>query len=299
MVLQFPDDYPDTPACKAMEEATQAELQAKYSRMPPAKRPNYVKMAVASPFRCPWSQLVDEWHKRALALPQRHEDSVSDGHPRTVPTIYTVLRCRKSLAQVASAISGGGVKPKGAASSSETLDAAMVAESQVDVVFREILAAHPYCLVPVYLKCPLRGTPDDFSMICIPSLDDLQSLARDPRYGGPIEPLRKGNKNSRKKGCSQTQSVKPGDLSTTLAVDAEMTECDSEQKGSKRACSRVIIGYVKHGGFTFTTGHGCGIGFVALPGLAQLVCQTAKTLKVLVRSPASRQYRFAGISVIS
>lgn len=38
-----------------------------FTRRPPAKRPNYVKLGTLAPFCCPWEQLTQDWESRVQA----------------------------------------------------------------------------------------------------------------------------------------------------------------------------------------------------------------------------------------
>ncbi|KAG1665116.1 Ribonucleases P/MRP protein subunit POP1 [Nymphon striatum] len=56
--LHVPDDYPDTTATHEIEKTEEKLRLEKYFKIPPAKRPNYVKFGTASPFSFPWEVLV-------------------------------------------------------------------------------------------------------------------------------------------------------------------------------------------------------------------------------------------------
>ncbi|KAI8588924.1 NUC188 domain-containing protein [Geranomyces variabilis] len=54
----FPYDYPETTAQEAYAKMTGAELEAKWKRMPPAKRLNFVKVGIKHPFASPFENLA-------------------------------------------------------------------------------------------------------------------------------------------------------------------------------------------------------------------------------------------------
>lgn len=59
----FPSDYPDTTAgCFDAMEACQ-NLMSDYYLRPPAKRINYSKIGIASPFFNPWNELLAYWRQ--------------------------------------------------------------------------------------------------------------------------------------------------------------------------------------------------------------------------------------------
>jgi len=57
--------YLDTSAGEAEESARADQLEARYFALPPKKRPNYARLAVAAPFRPAWSRLLAEWGENA------------------------------------------------------------------------------------------------------------------------------------------------------------------------------------------------------------------------------------------
>lgn len=52
---------PDSDAGKEHERRIESELRDKYFRLPPSKRVNYIKLAINSPFICPWKKLLNDW----------------------------------------------------------------------------------------------------------------------------------------------------------------------------------------------------------------------------------------------
>ena len=54
-------DAPDTQAGAAEQEREAAIHKELHLKMPPNKRPNFVKLGVASPFSCPWKTLLADW----------------------------------------------------------------------------------------------------------------------------------------------------------------------------------------------------------------------------------------------
>ena len=57
----FPNDFPDTQAGEAYNDKLKRDGEAQYKRYPPAKRPNYDRFGVKSPFSPPWRELVNNW----------------------------------------------------------------------------------------------------------------------------------------------------------------------------------------------------------------------------------------------
>ncbi|VDI55209.1 ribonuclease P/MRP protein subunit POP1 [Mytilus galloprovincialis] len=129
----------------------------------------------------------------------------------------------------------------------------------------------------------LRGVPDEHAMICIPVDKDIELLQKDKTYSGPKEPVHK-DKNKTQKQKNMTQSL------------AELKSVDSASC-MRKSCSREIIGFVNHGGFSLGSGNGRGQGFCTTKGL-QYLSQHTSPFYVLVRNPSSYQYRFAYINII-
>jgi hypothetical protein len=64
------EQYLDTTAGEAEETAKADQLEARYFALPPKKRSNYARLAVAAPFRPSWSCLLAEWRRENAPLPQ-------------------------------------------------------------------------------------------------------------------------------------------------------------------------------------------------------------------------------------
>ena len=360
-VPHFPDDMPDTAAGKIYESSEKEKLEAKYSARPPAKRPNYTKLGTPAPFHFPWKQLVNEWKSTtSVAYSGSESDMEVTNQIETKEvlesrtdvelerTSFTVLRARKQL-RLLQRISVPGLngnvrdkrkQPRHNLSQKSVSHSKIEATSseQFDLDYQQLTLNVQFysSLVPVLLNMVMRGTAKPFSMVCIPSQEDLLELKKDHNYGGPLEPLHK-DPNKQKNKKKQCDKEKPASGSS---LDADMkrvlnqasigplsgstkTETQYEKDGKKDAekdcpksensvvdqnsttpyettcCSRKIIGFVKNGGYALASGHGAGLAFCAYVGLLDLL--KSKKLNdnciVLVRSPQSLQYRFAYLSV--
>lgn len=65
----------------------------------------------------------------------------------------------------------------------------------------------------------------------------------------------------------------------------------------RNSCSRQVMGFVTKGGFKYTNGHCCAVGYIALNSLPEFFSVNSKT-KVLIRNTTSRQYRLAKLDII-
>lgn len=69
-----------------------------------------------------------------------------------------------------------------------------------------------------------------------------------------------------------------------------------ETKIIRHSCSREVMGFIKHGDFSFLLAKTKGIGYITIGALKKLF--DMKENKVLVRNTNSRQYRVAVLNII-
>uniref|UniRef100_A0A182MKV6 Uncharacterized protein n=1 Tax=Anopheles culicifacies TaxID=139723 RepID=A0A182MKV6_9DIPT len=279
---------PDTVHGK--EEAAHKHTDAlkRYFNRPNNKRVNYTKLAIASPFRCPWTQLVQEWN---------------NAHPST-DRPYFVLRDQEALAKLKLAldrkfnVQSIGLPPDALVPVLLTLktrgnpgdNAIICLPNRAD--FRtnkhnRLSAVHG----PVYVE-PVRKDPHGAERIVLRA-QHLKTLKR----------LRK----RRVREKQRLQRANPGVLvripkANNRALVQEQLKRMAElwipatPATIRNQCTRECFGYMTHGGFSLSEGTVNGIGYVAAKGLEKLfkIC-TKGTIKVLVRGTRTRGYRFATI----
>ena len=190
------------------------------------------------------------------------------------------------------------------------------------------------CLAPVKISIEGKGRPKNFSLICIPSVDDLKSLRLKPKWSGPVQKfssdpnederkkLRKNKKiilkRSRKRAyrCRKLaeaaanllelpkRSKKLSKLTPdrNYILKKEYREKMEELYLPKcmkvrNSCDREVIGYVTRGDFSFSEAKGIGMGYVVLESLLNLIDQQNDL--VLTRNTQTRQYRFARIEILN
>ena len=274
--LHFPEDYPDTSAGQRREEDEAKARQEKYERMPPAKRPNYDKLSVAAPFRAPWEKLLEEWSlqsnsaasssSNSSAVPMECENSV-DETAQSEELKAVVLRNKQKLRQ---------------------LDKLCLGKAMIDTL--PVLTSAT--LVPVHLRMIQRGTPSQSALICLPTKEDLETLAKDPKAAGPIEPLR---------AVSETApSCKLGAGSETTRTSSSQLSNTSKTPGIslRKSCARELIGVVQHGGYSLSQGQGAAKGMVAYGAMHTILqLRPQQPAIVLLRPAHSLQYRYAYLSV--
>uniref|UniRef100_A0A8C0EZF0 POP1 homolog, ribonuclease P/MRP subunit n=1 Tax=Bubo bubo TaxID=30461 RepID=A0A8C0EZF0_BUBBB len=181
-------------------------------------------------------------------------------------------------------------------------------------VFLPILMSYPRALVWVNLSLLRKGNPELHAMICIPTEDDLLHLSKNKLFCGPQEPKHRDIfkhkvqklKEEKKKKKKDNMKALEGD---PLGIpDKEATEehedlilglwADALPDVTSH-CSRTLLGYVTRGDFSLAVGCGEALGFVSLTGLLYMLHNQPADKKgiVLLRTPASLQYRFARLNI--
>ena len=297
--LLFPHDYPDSVAGKKHQLEVEFSMVEKYNRKPPAKRPNYVKLGVSSPFYCPWFLLVKYWLEQDKTEEKQGFDKyasfVSEGAD------YFVLRERKVLRKLGNILEIESLKFADGKSRRPFQSKEKLMKLKMEV-FEEVRIKYRKTLVPVRVDMLHKGTPAFCAQICIPSKADLDSLKADQTYGGPVEPLHRDQKKLDHKKAKRELKETTGKKKVKLKLDQTMKLfSDNEKEAEIQVCDRKVIGYLNSGGFSLGVGNGHGIGFCATLGLYFLLKSVDRDigLLVLVRNPTSRQYRFAKLSLIS
>lgn len=307
--LLFPNDFPDTTAGLEFELEQERECVEKYNRVPPAKRVNYTKLNVPSPFRCPWGKLTEECvisliengnangagetgmthrlENHGLEKMDTSEDSGKcSSDDRVKSRQFFVLRSEKHLRQLQRLCSP---------------DRKVVCNNQKgnNITVDSILDEQLYrALIPVQIHMVNRGSSGQFSLICIPTPEDLSKLEKDKNYGGPLEPLRQDPLLIEKKKVKK--ELKDKGIKKKVKVDRTLKNLEEKGSTVMRCGSREVIGYLNSAGFSFGVGNGAGLGFVAAQGLRKLLQRPGgkSGAIVLVRSTASLQHRFARMSVL-
>ena len=302
-VLHFPDGFPDTPTGRVAEDEQRAALEGKYKRMPPAKRPNYIKLGIVAPFHFPWRQLVTDWvQTQSLKVIETKPEQKTDGTEQKMHTDsevgrdnmtsgdVVVLRNKRLLQQLDEVCSGqyDGRRRKVPKASTQYKSVREGYGDKRESVLNACIP-HKACLVAVRLRASHRGVVEPFSVVSIPTPDDLLALQQDRKHGGPLEPYHQED---------QPDKVQKTDTKGEVKKTKGLCEDVSNVRDYS---SRSAIGFVKQGGYHLCDGRGAGIGFVVVEGLRTLLeskraDETSTT--VLVRSPRSNQYRYASLSIL-
>lgn len=112
------------------------ELRAKYFRKPPNRRQNYQKLAIVSPFRAPFSELLRDWNSSHAA----QDNALTQN--------FHILRDRALLQKILLHIQG----------KCKTFPPEIPSNSLIQLQF---------CMKS-------RGNLEDYSLICLPTRDDFK-----------------------------------------------------------------------------------------------------------------------------
>ncbi|XP_071964553.1 ribonucleases P/MRP protein subunit POP1-like [Antedon mediterranea] len=319
---EFPLDYPDTQSGKLYAKSLREELVTSYMKKPPAKRLNYSKVGTENPFSHPWDELVVYWRTNAewkdLSSAEKNEQLI-DLNPESENTDIFILRSNQHLYQLQNQCIGKCFKPstkyekivKEKQRKTESTQADLK-ENIASVFTNETFLKLKSSLVFVIMRMLNRGAPSMFSMICLPSKEDLEALESNPSSPGPIEPKHTGSPTPRvgkkresvkhKKGQHDKKELDvkghQSELDKEIALKLQTSTTD-EISTNIDCCSRTIIGYVTNGAQAFSVGVGCSVGLCSFVGLVKLLQQKVpeRHAVVLIRDSKSLQYRYAYIKI--
>ncbi|GAB6033483.1 Ribonucleases P/MRP protein subunit pop1 [Chamberlinius hualienensis] len=276
----FPDEYPDTLSSKSLETTENTELTDKYFRYPPNKRPNYVKLGVATPFSFPWSRLLKEWASKTV-----FENVIIDANPSEN---FFVVRNRKVIKKLQNLAS--------------KVDRLKCDENEAENILG-ILGFTNFCkaLVACTLRASTRGCLTKFALICKPCDTDMQRKSKndtddlEPHHRDDTKKLRKLTKRQKKSSDTNLDDeVRDKLLANTDVLFSTPDELISNN-------SKPLMGFVKNGQFSLSKGKSIGIGFVSLIALLQLLNESKRENTspfFYIRSTHSFQYRTASFTIM-
>nr|XP_056710449.1 ribonucleases P/MRP protein subunit POP1 [Euleptes europaea] len=220
---------------------------------------------------------------------------------------FCVLRSRKILRQVSAWCQPTHVKTRRIRHRASKLDQQKLTEDAL----LSVVQCYPRALVWVCLTLLKKGSPELHAMVCVPSKEDLLQLSKDKNFCGPQEPKHSDvfkRKVLKQKEIKKREKIgKAGQDCSSSAKHVTPTEQEDLTLGLwpdplpdvTSHCSRVLLGFVTQGDFSLALGCGEALGFVTLTGLLQMLLDQPEEQKglVLLRNPASLQYRFARLSV--
>ncbi|XP_075405564.1 ribonucleases P/MRP protein subunit POP1 [Tenrec ecaudatus] len=175
-----------------------------------------------------------------------------------------------------------------------------------------ILGPLPRALVWVSLALLHKGSPEPHTMICVPAQEDLLCLSRDGRYQGPQErkhsdpfksrllKQKQREKLAKRQGLRSAVPKGPAGEGPTPAHEGVTRGLWSGPLPPVAShCSRPLLGFVTQGDFSMAVGCGEALGFVSLTGLLDMLSRQGAGERglVLLRPPASLQYRFGRLAI--
>nr|XP_005316369.2 ribonucleases P/MRP protein subunit POP1 isoform X1 [Ictidomys tridecemlineatus] len=175
-----------------------------------------------------------------------------------------------------------------------------------------ILDHFPRALVWVSLSLLRKGSPEPLTMICVPTEEDFLQLSQDQHYCGPQEarhsdPFKSIILKQKEKKKMDRRQNREFAASEGLAVETPAAGQGAltlglwpgPLPGMIAHCSRILLGFVTQGDFSMAVGCGEALGFVSLTGLLDMLPRQPAAGRglVLLRPPASLQYRFARIAI--
>lgn len=314
------------------------ELREAYFRLPPDKRPNYIKLGVACPFQCQWGDLLRDW------APSQRINGTEDhlkSHLVQSPRSFFVLRDFRKIQVINNFITETW-------STLMKRSSDMKCESALEILFDQFptFPNQDESLLPVRVEAFHKGVTDNFSMICIPTAEDVANLVKDFKTE-PSEPphddknhnirqkMRKDHKSElirlRRQRVRSKRSAENSSSNQDIAIPSKLKGSPTQELVStynqkmeelwllntssfgtiRNSCSREVAGFVTRGDFCFTEAKGCGVGYItysSLQSLLKLWIQSfprnqnssfkSRGVTVLIRSPQSYQYRLGKLSLI-
>ncbi|KAM5281408.1 ribonucleases P/MRP protein subunit POP1 [Ctenodactylus gundi] len=231
----------------------------------------------------------------------------SENHVAATRSQLCVLRSKKLLKQLSAWCGPNSEKQRRAA----WWDPGRGQQELSSEACLAIVDRFPRALVWVSLSLLRKGSPEPHTMICVPAKEDLLQLSQDRQYCGPQEsrhsdPFKSVILKQKERKKMEKRQNRGHASSENLAAGAPMRQevltlglWPGSLTGVTSHCSRVLLGFVTQGDFSMAVGCGEALGFVSVTGLLDMLSSQPATERglVLLRAPASLQYRFARITI--
>lgn len=276
---------PDTVLGRKEADRISAMTREIYFRKPPNKRTNYRKISIASPFMCPFSQLIKEWNGSSESFYVQRD-------PTTLSDIISSFKDYANLSLDLNALIP--VKIHMISRGSPDNNSIVCLPNKKDVKFW-IMTQNRQS------KCPI------FSEKVV--TDTCENDRRISKFNHKKELKRLRNERVREKRRSQNAAdkfVKIAKPNTEQIVKQQFQKISNlwlpdESSSIRHQCSREVFGYLTDSRFSLNMGKVSGVGFITSGGLIELfkLFQKFKNLKpfVLIRSPNSTSYHVATIAI--
>lgn len=263
----------------------------RYFKLPQNKRPNYNKLSINSPFKCLWSQLVNDWNNN-------HTNADGGFYVLRDPVhLETIQRSLNS----GSAISLSDLPTNCLIPITVTMDSrgtlannSLICLPKPSDLKRDVRKRSNFDNAPVYEE-PLQVDRNENERKTLRS-NHLKLLKRLRR--------RRVRVKRRKQETSDRRVIiaKPGTAKLIREQMNKMRELWLAEKPTsvRNQCSREVLGFVTFSNFSFIEAKVTGTGYIALNSLSKLLKNCGKVkgnVRVMVRSTNSRQYRLAKVKV--
>lgn len=277
---------------------------SRYFRTPPNKRQNYLKLSIASPFKCPWEQLIQEWCTESQSKKSVNNQNSSEISNLATVQRFFVLRNKNKLRDVEQFLAG------------------RMQSMDID----------ENCLIPISITLNGRGNIGKYSIVCLPNNKDLQTNIRNrkqfPKIPSLTEPIgidhnetkrklfrlnhlkmlkrlrRQRVRVKRKKQEYSERKVIIAPPRTANLINLQYSKmCElwlpMSPKSVRHQCKKEVFGYLSQSQFMFHEAKVSGIGYVTSNGIRKLskLYHGRKSNQVLVRDPTSLIYRWATITI--
>uniref|UniRef100_A0A2K5D7R3 POP1 homolog, ribonuclease P/MRP subunit n=1 Tax=Aotus nancymaae TaxID=37293 RepID=A0A2K5D7R3_AOTNA len=235
------------------------------------------------------------------------DQEASENHVAATGSQLCVLRSRKLLKQLSAWCGPSSEDNRAAWRAPGRAQQGLTREACLS-----ILCHFPRALVWVSLSLLSKGSPEPHTMICVPTKEDFLQLRKDWHYCGPQESkhsdpfkskiLKQKEKKKREKRQKLGHTSSDGLAGEEPVAGQEALTLGLWSGPLPRVtlhCSRTLLGFVTQGDFSMAVGCGEALGFVSLTGLLDVLSSqpAAQRGLVLLRPPASLQYRFARIAI--
>ncbi|XP_031630008.1 ribonucleases P/MRP protein subunit POP1 [Contarinia nasturtii] len=282
---------PDTTSSIVNSNLMANELRKKYFRSPPNKRQNYLKLSIASPFKCPWMQLIQEWCNTS-----------SPTEPK-----YYVLRDKNKLNKINQFLLG---KERNLTDIDENC------LIPVSLAMNGRGNAKKFSIICLPKKQDIRNNEKNRNefinrpVLSEPVAIDVNETQRKLLRLNHLKMLKRLRrrrvrvKRKQQEFVDRKVIIAPSHTTkqTKLQYD-RMCELwlPSAPKAIRKQCTRDVFGYLTQCQFMFHEAKVSGVGYVTVNGIRELaklgVNQKRKLNQVLVRDPNSSIYRFATLSI--
>lgn len=247
-----------------------------------------MKLSIASPFKCPWQHLVNDWNAQK-------KDA------------FYVLREKSKLQQIQQCLYG-----KEKLSSLHLDDNCLV---PISMTMDHRGAAERFSLICLPKKSDLNRNSRkirsfEYGPVYVEPLktdaNEKQRKELRIKHLKLLKRLRKRRVRAKRKKQQYAERnviIAPPHTAKLIAEQAQtMRELwlPTAVIQIRQQCSREVVGYLAQCQFSYLKAKVAGIGYVTVKGLDQLLKQVdnqRKAVKVLIRSPNSLNYRFASIAV--